>query len=124
MFDTTRIAAKFAAATVAAGALGLAAMTTAGTASAFPVAPLAPALANVDDIYLTNVYAEGISYPSDFDAIDDALLVCDYLAAGRDGTDISVEIMSNSDLSAHQAATIVVEASSAYCPLYFDQVIA
>lgn len=107
MFNTTKIAALAATAAV----LGLAG---AATASAD----------NVDDIYLTNVYAEGISYPTDYDAIDDALLVCDYLAAGRDGTDISVEIMSNSDLSAHQAATIVVEASSAYCPLYFDQVIA
>lgn len=110
MFNTTKIAALAATAAV----LGLGAMATAGTAVAD----------NVDDIYLTNVYAEGISYPTDYDAIDDALLVCDYLAAGRDGTDISVEIMSNSDLSAHQAATIVVEASSAYCPLYFDQVIA
>ena len=97
-----------------AAAVGALAVATAGTGWAD----------SVDDTYLTNVYAEGISYPSDVDAIDDALLVCDYLAAGRNGTDISVEIMNNSDLSPHQAATIVVEASSAYCPRFFDQVTA
>lgn len=112
MFNTTITKFAVVAATaVAAGGVGLAA-APAGWAD------------STDDTYLTNVYAEGISYPSDYDAIDDALLVCDYLAAGRNGTDISVEIMSNSDLSAHQAATIVVEASSAYCPRYFGQVIA
>ncbi|MDZ7885820.1 MAG: DUF732 domain-containing protein [Mycobacterium sp.] len=120
----------FVAVTVTAGALGLAA---AGTASAFPVAPLAPAspvaplapaLDSTDVTFLDSIYAEGISYPSDVHAIDDAFLVCDYLAAGRNGTDISTEIMVNSDLSPHQAATIVVEASAAYCPRYFDQVVA
>lgn len=120
----------FAAITVAAGALGL---TAAGTASASPVAPLAPAspvaplapaLDSTDVTFLDSIYAEGISYPSDVHAIDDAFLVCDYLAAGRNGTDISTEIMVNSDLSPHQAATIVVEASAAYCPRYFDQVVA
>lgn len=100
-------------AVVAAAALALA-VSTAGAGWAD----------SVDDTYLTNVYAEGISYPSDVDAIDDALLVCDYLAAGRNGTDISVEIMNNSDLSPQQAATIVVEASAAYCPRFFDQVTA
>lgn len=119
-----------AAITVAAGALGL---TAAGTASASPlaplapaspVAPLAPALDSTDVTFLDSIYAEGISYPSDVHAIDDAFLVCDYLAAGRNGTDISTEIMVNSDLSPHQAATIVVEASAAYCPRYFDQVVA
>ncbi len=111
----------FAAITVAAGALGL---TAAGTASASPLAPLAPALDSTDVTFLDSIYAEGISYPSDVHAIDDAFLVCDYLAAGRNGTDISTEIMVNSDLSPHQAATIVVEASAAYCPRYFDQVVA
>ncbi|MEX7472862.1 DUF732 domain-containing protein [Mycobacterium adipatum] len=111
----------FAAITVTAGALSLAAT---GTASALPLAPLAPALDSTDVTFLDSIYAEGISYPSDVHAIDDAFLVCDYLAAGRNGTDISTEIMVNSDLSPHQAATIVVEASAAYCPHYFDQVVA
>ncbi|MCV7432741.1 DUF732 domain-containing protein [Mycolicibacterium bacteremicum] len=107
-------------------------IATFATKSAVAAAALALAVStagagwadSVDDTYLTNVYAEGISYPSDVDAIDDALLVCDYLAAGRNGTDISVEIMNNSDLSPQQAATIVVEASAAYCPRFFDQVTA
>jgi Protein of unknown function (DUF732) len=107
---SSRIATS-AAGIIAVSALGLAA---AGTASA----------GTVDDEFLANIYAEGISYPSDFDAIDDAHLVCGYLDDGRTGTDISTEIMGNSDLSAHQAATIVVEASRAYCPAYFDQVVA
>ena len=108
----------FAAITVTAGALSLAAT---GTASALP---FAPALDSTDVTFLDSIYAEGISYPSDVHAIDDAFLVCDYLAAGRNGTDISTEIMVNSDLSPHQTATIVVEASAAYCPRYFDQVVA
>lgn len=117
----------FAAITVTAGALSLAAAGTASAlpaAPASPVAPLAPALDSTDVTFLDSIYAEGISYPSDVHAIDDAFLVCDYLAAGRNGTDISTEIMVNSDLSPHQAATIVVEASAAYCPRYFDQVVA
>lgn len=105
---------RFIGTVTAAGALVLISFAGAGTASAD----------SIDDRFLTNIYAEGISYPTDFDAIDDALLVCDYLASGRTGTDISVEILGNSDLSPHQAATIVVEASTAYCPSYFDQVTA
>lgn len=106
--------ATSAAGIITAGAIGLAAVAAAATASA----------GTVDDEFLANIYAEGISYPSDLHAIEDAHLVCDYLADGRTGTDISTEIMGNSDLSAHQAATIVVEASTAYCPSFFDQVVA
>lgn len=103
--------ATVAATAIAAGVLGLLTAT--------------PGMATTtDDTFLDSIYAEGISYPSDFAAIDDAHLVCDYLAAGRNGTDISTEIIGNSDLSPHQAATIVVEASAAYCPRYFDQVVA
>jgi hypothetical protein len=37
---------------------------------------------------------------------------------------IGGEIMENTDLSAHQAAVFVVEAASAYCPGFLDQVTA
>jgi Protein of unknown function (DUF732) len=106
----SRRSTTFAAVTVAVAALGLVATGTASANSA-------------DDTFLAAIYAEGISYPTDREAIADAFLVCDYLAAGRNGTDISTEIIANSDLSPRQAASIVVEASAAYCARYFDQVV-
>ncbi|BBY27322.1 DUF732 domain-containing protein [Mycolicibacterium sediminis] len=106
--------ARIAATTVAAGALGLAAVAGAGTAAA----------GTADYEFLSNLDAGGIVYPTDRAAISDGHLVCDMLADGQSGTDIGATIMGNSDLSADQAATLVVEAASAYCPGYFDQVVA
>jgi hypothetical protein len=45
-------------------------------------------------------------------------------AGGKTGAGIGGEIMDNTDLSAHQAAVFVVEAASAYCPGFLDQVTA
>jgi hypothetical protein len=50
--------------------------------------------------------------------------VCNYLAHGRTGVSISDEIMSNSDLTAHQSAVFIVEAARAYCPGLMDQITA
>jgi len=49
---------------------------------------------------------------------------CHRLAGGKTGASIGGEIMENTDLSAHQAAVFVVEAASAYCPGFLDQVTA
>ena len=110
---SNRIAAVTAS-TIAAAAFGLAALTGAATASA----------GTVDDRFLTNIDAEGIAFDSPAAAIEDAHLVCSYLADGDTGVTIAGEILDNSDLTARQAAVFVVEATSAYCPAYMDQVTA
>lgn len=95
-------------------------------AAAFGVAALAgTATANsVDDDFLATIAAEDIAFGSAAGAIEDAHLVCDYLADGRTGSDIGAEIMDNSDLTSKQAAAFVVEAAFSYCPEHVDMVLA
>jgi hypothetical protein len=99
---------------IAAGAFGLAAFAGAATASA----------SSIDDEFLTNIDAANITFDSTKDAVQDGHLVCSYLAGGKTGASIGGEIMENTDLTAHQAAVFVVEAASAYCPGFLDQVTA
>jgi hypothetical protein len=66
----------------------------------------------------------GITFDSANDAVQDGHLVCRYLAGGKTGAGIGGDIMDNTDLTAHQAAVFVVEAASAYCPGYLDQMTA
>ena len=110
---TNRIA-NIATTALAAGAFGLAAF--AGTATAWG--------SSIDDQFLTNIDAEGITFDSAKAAVQDGHLVCSYLAGGKTGAGIGGDIMDNTDLTAHQAAVFVVEAASAYCPGYLDQVTA
>lgn len=97
-----------------AGAFAIALITGAGAASA----------STVDDQFLTAIDAEGIAFDSAKGAVQDAHLVCSYLADGETGASIGTEIMDNTDLTAHQSAVFVVEAASAYCPGLLDQVTA
>jgi hypothetical protein len=99
---------------IAAGAFGLAAFAGAATASA----------SSIDDEFLTNIDAANITFDSTKDAVQDGHLVCSYLAGGKTGASIGGEITENTDLTAHQAAVFVVEAASAYCPGFLDQVTA
>jgi uncharacterized protein DUF732 len=101
-------------AALATGALSLAFFTGAGAANA----------GSMDDEFLTNISAEGIAFDSERGAVQEGNLVCSYLAGGETGVDITSEIMSNSDLTAHQAAVFVVEAASAYCPGYLGELAA
>jgi hypothetical protein len=110
---TNRIA-NIATTAIAAGAFGLAAFAGAATSSA----------SSIDDQFLTNIDAANITFDSAKDAVQDGHLVCSYLAGGKTGASIGGEIMDNTDLSAHQAAVFVVEAASAYCPGFLDQVTA
>ena len=110
---TNRIA-NITATALAASAFGLAAF--AGTATAWG--------SSIDDQFLTNIDAEGITFDSAKEAVQDGHLVCSYLAGGKTGVGIGGEIMDNTDLTAHQAAVFVVEAASAYCPGYLDQMAA
>jgi uncharacterized protein DUF732 len=110
---TNRIA-NFATTALAAGAFGLAAF--AGTPTAWG--------SSIDDQFLTNIDAEGITFDSAKAAVQDGHLVCSYLAGGKTGAGIGGDIMDNTDLTAHQAAVFVVEAANAYCPGFLDQVTA
>jgi hypothetical protein len=103
-----------AASVIAAAAFALAAVASTATATA----------GSVEDEFLANIGDAGIAFSSAAGAIEDAHLVCDYLADGRNGTDIGAEIMDNSDLDSDQAASFVVEAAFSYCPAHVDQVLA
>jgi hypothetical protein len=101
-------------AALATGALGMAFFAGTGAAHA----------SSLDDGFLDGIASEGITFTSERAAVQQGGLVCNYLAHGRTGVSISDEIMSNSDLTAHQSAVFIVEAASAYCPSLMDQVTA
>lgn len=106
MFATNRVA-TFTATAIAAAGLGLAALAGAGTAAAF---------SSVDDEFLSNISDEGISYDTPATAVGNARYVCNALDDGADPLDLGDEILSNTDLSTHQAAVFVVESVFNYCP--------
>jgi Protein of unknown function (DUF732) len=81
---------RFAATAIAAAGLGLAAITTAGTASA---------LTSPDDDFLAAISNAGIGYDSARVAISNALYVCDAIDDGADPLDLGDEILSNTDLT-------------------------
>jgi hypothetical protein len=107
MFATHRIA-RTAATAVAAAGLGLAAFAGAGNASAFT--------SSSDDAFLSAISDEGISYDSPKAAVSNAHYVCGAIDDGADPLDLGDEILSNTDLSTHQAAVFVVESVFNYCP--------
>ena len=102
---------KLAGTALVAGALGLAALATAGTAGA---------LSSVDNTFLTEIAAEGIAYDSPKAAISTAHEVCFALDDGADPVDLGMEIMDNTDLTTDQVATFVVSSVSNYCPEHGD----
>jgi hypothetical protein len=106
MFATHRVT-KFVATAIAATGLGLAALSTAATASA---------LTSPDDDFLAAISDEGISYDSARVAVSNAKYVCSSIDDGADPLDLGDEILSNTDLSTHQAAVFVVESVYNYCP--------
>jgi hypothetical protein len=98
---------KIAGTALVAGALGLAAFTTAGTAAA---------MSSADDNFLTDLSAEGIGYDSEDDAISIAYDVCYALDDGVDPVDLGMELLDETDLTTDQAATFVVSSVVNYCP--------
>jgi hypothetical protein len=100
---------KFAGTAIVAGALGLAAVATAGTAGA---------LSSVDDTFLKVISAEGIGYDSPKDAIYAAHDVCFALDDGADPVDLGLDLLDDTDLTTQQAATFVIAAVDSYCPEY------
>src|SRR5689334_785844 len=106
MFASHR-ATKFAATAIAATGLGLAALSAAANASA---------VTSPDDDFLAAISDEGISYDSARLAVSNAKYVCGALDDGADPLDVGDDILSNTDLSTHQAAVFVVESVFNYCP--------
>ncbi|WAJ43971.1 DUF732 domain-containing protein [Mycobacterium sp. Aquia_216] len=91
---------------IGAAAIGLIAVGTAGTASA----------GTADDAFLAQMDNLGISFSSPADAIKDGHKVCQELASGKTGTDVATEVLKQTNLTSHQAAYFVVDATHAYCP--------
>lgn len=100
---------KFAGTAFVAGALGLAAFASAGTAAA---------LSSADDNFLAEITAEGIAYDSTRGAISAGHDVCVALDDGADPVDLGMEIMGATDLTTDQVATFVVSAVDNFCPEY------
>jgi hypothetical protein len=97
----------YAGAALVAGAFGIAALASAGTASA---------LSSADDTFLNDISAQGIGYDSPKAAIVNAHQVCAALDGGADPVDIGMEILDNTDLTTDQVATFVVTSVGDYCP--------
>jgi hypothetical protein len=108
MFATHRFT-KFAGSALVAGALGLAAVATAGTAGA---------ISSTDDSFLRDISAEGIAYDSPRAAISAAHEVCFALDDGADPVDLGMEILENTDLDTDQAALFVASSVDNFCPEY------
>jgi Protein of unknown function (DUF732) len=108
MFAKHRLT-KFAGAAIVAGALGLAAVATAGTAGA---------ISSADDTFLTEISTEGIAYDSEREVISVAHDVCFALEEGADPVDLGMELLQNTDLSTDQAAVFVLASVGNYCPEY------
>lgn len=106
MFARHRIT-KFATTAITASGLGLAAFAGSGTANAF---------VSVDEEFLAAISDEGIAYDSARTAVSNAHYVCGAIDDGADPLDLADEILSNTDLSTHQAAVFVVESVFTYCP--------
>lgn len=106
MFATHRVT-KFAATAIAASGLGMVAFAGAGTANAF---------VSVDEEFLAAISDEGIAYDSARTAVSNAHYVCGAIDDGADPLDLGDEILSNTDLTTHQAAVFVVESVFNYCP--------
>jgi hypothetical protein len=63
----------------------------------------------------------GIEFKSPQAANHTGRQVCQELAAGKTGVDVAKEIVSQTDMSPHQAAYLVVYATRVYCSQYADQ---
>ena len=102
MSHTTRLL-QLTGVAVAAGTVALLAAGTAGAVTA-------------DASFLADLRAEGITYDSAGAVIADAYQVCGELDSGVSATDIGLEIMDYTGVSARQAAAFIVNSVDYYCP--------
>ena len=105
---TRRFTASIARTTLTAGALGLAALGFAAAAGA----------SSVDDAFLAQLAADGITPPSAAVAVKDGLAVCNALNAGHSSREVIGAVAEATGLNARGAKTFAIDAASAYCPQY------
>ncbi len=105
---TRRFAAPLAGTTLTAAALGLSALGLAGTAGA----------TSVDDAFLAQLAADGITPPTAAVAIKDGHAVCNALNAGHSSREVISAVAQATGLPNKGAKTFAVDAASAYCPEY------
>ena len=105
---TRRFIASVAGTTLSAAALGLAGLGFAGAASA----------SSVDDAFLAQLHADGITPPSATVAVKDAHAVCKALDQGHSSRDVISAVAESTGLTTNGAKTFAVDAASAYCPQY------
>lgn len=98
---------------VAAG-LGLAAVATAGTASALT----GDKGVGDNSKFFTEIDQAGIGYDSQAVAVKNAQQVCALLADGRPASSISSELQKNTNLSSRQASAFVSASVGTFCPTY------
>ena len=105
---TRHFTASAARTTLTAAALGLGALGFGGTAGA----------SSVDDAFLAQLQADGITPPSAARAITDAHAVCKALDNGHSGQEVINAVAHSTGLSPKGAKAFAVDAASAYCPQY------
>jgi len=77
----------------------------------------APAYAEeTDDIFVSVLDGEGISYPSAEDAVLVANGVCAYMSEGNSLEDAVGEVMKETGLELEQSGFFVGAAAASYCP--------
>ncbi len=105
---TRRFTASLAGTTMAAAALGFAALGLAGTAGA----------QTSDDAFLAQLQADGITPPTAARAVSDGHAVCAALDEGHSSQEVYSAVAQSTGLSFQGAKTFAVDAASVYCPQY------
>ena len=100
---------KFAGTAIVAGALGLAAFATAGTAGA---------MSSVDDTFLSEISAEGIAYESARARSPLRTTCASPSTTAPIPSTSAMSIMDETDLTTDQAAMFIVSSVGNYCPEY------
>lgn len=75
-----------------------------------------------DQAYIAALDDEGISYPSEQNAIQVGHLVCESFDEGNDFVAIAMELYTSSQMDAYQSGYVVGAAVAAFCPEYLDQI--
>jgi hypothetical protein len=92
--------------TLAASAIGIAGLLTAGTADA----------SALDNKFLAAVEQAGISVDNPQAVIQEAKNVCSALDQGYSADEVAAAIKKNSDLTAPQIKSFMIYSANAYCP--------
>jgi hypothetical protein len=100
--------ARLAGTIVAGTALGVAALASAGTASA----------SKVDDDFVALVQRQGLPIKSGPAVVRAAGVVCQSFADGESMSSIAKDIVSATALETRQAALFIVDSVFTYCPQY------